>query len=94
MKNQEVDKQIWKIEANKKLNVYIVNSSMSLANSQVMQDKSSVHHFAQIKSIRITENKTTIELTGNKETANAFSKVLGTKATNVNLVDIPKEPKK
>ena len=94
MNNQQVDKQVWKIEANKKLNVSIVKSSMSLATLQAMQDNSSVHHFAQIKSIRIKENKTTIVLTGNKETANVFSKVLGTHVQNVNIVEIPEETKK
>lgn len=94
MNNQQVDIQVWTIEANKKLNASIVNSSMSLASLQVMQDNSSVRHFAQIRSIRITENKTTIVLTGNKETANVFSKVLGTYAQNVNIVEIPEETKK
>jgi hypothetical protein len=94
MNNQQVDKQVWKIEANKKLNASIVNSSMSLATLQVMQDNSSVHHFAQIRSIKIAKNKTTIVLAGNKETANVFSKVLGTNAPNVNIVEIPEETKK
>ena len=94
MKNQQIDKQVWKIEANKKLNVSIVNSSMSLATLQIMQDNSSVHHFAQIRSIKLGKNKTTIVLTGNKETVNVFSKVLGTNAPNVNIVEIPEETKK
>jgi transcriptional regulator of heat shock response len=94
MKNQQIDKHVWKIEANKKLNVSIVNSSMSLATLQVMQDNSSVDHFAQIRSMKISENKTTMVLTGNKETANVFSKVLGTNAPNVNIVEIPEETKK
>jgi hypothetical protein len=33
-------------------------------------------------------------LTGNKEIANVFSKVLGTHAQNVNIVEIPEETKK
>jgi len=94
MNDQQVDKLVWKIEANKKLNASIVNSSMSLAILQVMHDNSSVHHFAQIKSIRVTENMTTVVLTGNKETANVFSKVLGTHAQNVNIVENPEETKK
>ena len=94
MNNQQVDKQVWKIEANKKLNPSIVNSSMSLATLQAMQDNSSVHHFAQIRCIKIAKNKTTIVLAGNKETANVFSKVLGTNAPNVNIVEIPEETKK
>jgi hypothetical protein len=93
MNNQQVDKQVWKIEANKKLDVSIVKSSMSLATLQAMQDNPSMHHFAQIKSIRIKGNMTTILLTGNKETANVFSKLLETNTPNVNIVEIPEETK-
>jgi len=39
----------------------------------------------------MAQNKTTILLTGNKETADAFSKVLTANVPNVNVVEVLEE---
>jgi hypothetical protein len=88
MKEGQIDKHIWRIEANKKLNLSIIKSSLTLAALQVMQGGSSEGPLGLIRNIEITENKTTILLIGNKETANVFSKVLATNVSNVNIVEV------